>query len=129
MERDAPLRRITLRLAVLSRQDRQWILEQLDHNERNQVLALLDEINQLGLLTNPGVVSDLLRDQIEQITPTGLPLVHPVWGALLSASRGFSEQSDNEQLQEWLARLRGIELPVSLLNSLERRISSGGIVP
>lgn len=87
------LRKLAIRLACIHAEDREWILAQLDADERQRIDDLLQEINLLGLAADPSVVSAVMAEPLDPSSSpavTGTSLVssvsraeHPFWCGLI----------------------------------------------
>ncbi|MFJ4374657.1 hypothetical protein ACIP1T_18890 [Pseudomonas japonica] len=91
----SPLRKLAIRLACIHAEDRDWILGQLAADEARQVNELLQEIETLGLASDPSVVNAVMAELTSQgaARPVQPPMVdegvaalgragHPAWAAL-----------------------------------------------
>jgi len=91
----SPLRKLAIRLACIHAEDREWILAQLGGDEARRVNELLQEIETLGLASDPSVVNAVMAEASSQGAARPLldsehqarlaPLAraeHPLWAAL-----------------------------------------------
>jgi hypothetical protein len=88
------LRRAAIRLACTHAEDREWVLAQLDTDERLQIEELLQEINLLGLAADPAIVASLIAETSSQANELSLTASdaavrasvvraeHPFWAGL-----------------------------------------------
>lgn len=91
----SPLRKLAIRLACIHAEDRDWILAQLGSDEARRVNELLQEIETLGLASDPSVVKAVMAEVSSQGVTRPLPdseqqarlailarAEHPLWAAL-----------------------------------------------
>jgi len=91
----SPLRKLAIRLACIHAEDRDWILAQLGGDEARRVNELLQEIETLGLASDPSVVNAVMsevagksavRPVLDSDNQAWLALLtqaeHPLWAAL-----------------------------------------------
>lgn len=91
----SPLRKLAIRLACIHAEDRDWILAQLGGDEARRVNELLQEIETLGLASDPSVVNAVMAEVASQ--GAARPLLdsdnqarlailaraeHPLWASL-----------------------------------------------
>jgi hypothetical protein len=62
------LRRTALTLHAMAPRDRDWLLSQLAPDQRAAVRQLLDELNSLGILADPALLQEALRQHRAQQT-------------------------------------------------------------
>ncbi len=60
------LRKLALRLAFLSVEDRDWLLGQLSLADRQRISTLIDEANEMGLTRDPIVLSNLSQPKVKR---------------------------------------------------------------
>ncbi len=60
------LRKLALRLAFLSAEDRDWLLSQLSLADRQRISTLIDEANEMGLTRDPIVLSNLSQPKVKR---------------------------------------------------------------
>lgn len=60
------LRKLALRMAFLSVEDRDWLLSQLSLSDRQRISALISEANEMGLTKDPIVLSNLSQQKIKK---------------------------------------------------------------
>lgn len=61
------LRKLALRLAFLSIEDRDWLLSQLSNADKIRITSLIDEANEMGLTKDPLILSHLSQPKINPI--------------------------------------------------------------
>jgi len=137
----SPLRKLSMRLASLCLDDRQWILSQLADNERHTITGLLAEIDDLGLLKDPSIghavlaepiksvdqVSDIKKHILLQLAANG----HPAWAAifLLNFDAVSREKlienlpNDDNSVLQWLAKLSSSNVPPALVKAVQQLAS------
>lgn len=137
------LRKAAIRLACSHAEDREWILTRLEPEERHQVEGLLEEINLLGLSSDPAVVAALMSEltvapSATRPTPDNAPLkallskaTHPFWGALVlqletpAARREvLGGLSNSAEIRRWDGKFAKQILPPALMNSLKSRMDA-----
>jgi len=137
------LRKAAIRLACSHTEDREWILARLEPEERRQVEVLLEEINLLGLSSDPSVVAALMGElavapPVARTTPDNAPLkarlskaTHPFWGALvlqLEAPAARREVlgglANSNDIRRWDSKLAKQVLPPALMDSLKSRMDA-----
>ncbi|UZE26180.1 hypothetical protein LOY67_12490 [Pseudomonas sp. B21-056] len=137
------LRKAAIRLACSHAEDRDWILTRLEPDERRQVEALLEEINLLGLTSDPSVVSAMMSEltvapATVQTPPDHTRLksllskaTHPFWGALVlqletpavrrEVLGGLANSAD---IRRWDSKFAKQVLPPALMRSLKARLEA-----
>jgi len=60
------LRKLALRLAFLSVEDRDWLLGQLSLADRQRISVLIDDANEMGLTRDPIVLSNLSQPKVKR---------------------------------------------------------------
>ncbi len=60
------LRKLALRMAFLSMEDRDWLLNQLSLSDRQRINALISEATEMGLTKDPIVLSRLSEKKIKK---------------------------------------------------------------
>lgn len=130
------LRTVAIRLACSHHEDREWILARLDPAQRQQLEALLEEINLLGLASDPAVVKAVLAERspgrpvapepdralVELAAKAG----HPAWQALAlqlldrevrpSAVKRLAQP---ERVQRWDSVFAQRSMPTQLVAALQ----------
>ncbi|CAN7618737.1 hypothetical protein LJR232_004492 [Aquipseudomonas alcaligenes] len=132
----SPLRKLAIRLACSHAEDREWVLRQLDLDERRQIESLLEEINLLGLAADASVVEALMseesRPQAEPSRPEHAELLvliaraeHAFWGGLCLQLLPAGERKgaidalpNGARLQSWEASFSRRPVPPALVASL-----------
>jgi hypothetical protein len=130
------LRKLAVRLACIHADDREWILAQLDADERQRIDELLQEINLLGLAADPSVVNAVMAELPERSagqSSTGTALLatvsnagHPFWcGVLLQ----LQERTERRKLIDALPNAASVRrwdnafakqpVPPALVQSLQ----------
>jgi hypothetical protein len=61
------LRKLALRLAFLSAEDRDWLLSQLPDAGKKRITSLIDEANEMGLTKDPLILSGVSQPQINPV--------------------------------------------------------------
>lgn len=61
------LRKLALRLAFLSMEDRDWLLSHLSNADKKRITSLIDEANEMGLTKDPLILSSLAQPKISQV--------------------------------------------------------------
>lgn len=61
------LRSLALRLAFLSAEDRDWLLNQLSDAGKKRITSLMDEANEMGLTKDPLILSSLSQPRINKV--------------------------------------------------------------
>lgn len=61
------LRKLALRLAFLSVEDRDWLLNQLSDAGKRRITSLIDEANEMGLTKDPLILFRLSQSRISQV--------------------------------------------------------------
>ena len=61
------LRRLALRLAFLSVEDRDWLLSQLSDAGKKRITSLIDEAKEMGLTIDPLILSSLPQPRISPV--------------------------------------------------------------
>ncbi|SDA89591.1 hypothetical protein SAMN03159443_04275 [Pseudomonas sp. NFACC15-1] len=135
------LRKAAIRLACSHVEDREWILARLEPEERRQVEVLLEEINLLGLSSDPSVVAALMSElavapSAARPTPDNAPLkarlskaTHPFWGALVLQLETATARrevlgglANSAEIRRWDSKFAKQVLPPALMNSLKARM-------
>lgn len=142
----SPLRKLAIRLAGSHAEDREWVLRQLDPDERRQVESLLEEINLLGLAADASVVEALMseesRSQSEPSRPEHAELLalvaraeHAFWGGLClqllpaGERKGAIDAMPNgARLQSWEASFSRRPVPPALAASLRQYLQGMEVV-
>ncbi len=61
------LRKLALRLAFLSAEDRDWLLNQLSDAGKKRITSLIDEAEEMGLTKDPLILSSLSQPRISEV--------------------------------------------------------------
>ncbi|MCE0460994.1 hypothetical protein [Pseudomonas uvaldensis] len=137
------LRKAAIRLACSHPEDRDWILARLETDERRQVEVLLEEINLLGLASDPSVVAAVMSEgaavpSASRATPENVRVKsllsnasHAFWGALVLQMEtpairrevlgGLANSTD---IRRWDNRLSRQVLPPALMHCLKNRMEA-----
>lgn len=91
----SPLRKLAIRVACVHAEDRAWILAQLNDDDALRLNELLQEIETLGLASDPSVVNAVMTEIASQGVTRPVPdganharatvlarAEHPLWAAL-----------------------------------------------
>jgi hypothetical protein len=140
----SPLRKLSMRLASLCEDDRQWIMAQLGADERHTVSGLLAEIEELGLLQEPALVRAILAEPMpatigntavdQTIIAKLSSSAHPAWAALYL--QGLTQETrsqvvkslppDQQSVLQWQEKLSSASVPPALLGALHKLASNKG---
>ncbi|MBK3509538.1 hypothetical protein ACLBW8_04855 [Pseudomonas sp. M5A4_2d] len=140
----SPLRKAAVRLACLHADDRQWILANLAADERRKIDALLGEIHELGLASEPSVLAGLINELAAQpqaqasahsqgVHARLLQADHPFWAGLAlqletPAQRrdALSTLANSASIRRWDAAFAKYTLPPALVTSLRGYLERSG---
>ncbi|VVM79490.1 hypothetical protein PS664_02208 [Pseudomonas fluorescens] len=140
----SPLRKAAIRLACLHADDRQWILANLAADERQKIDALLGEINDLGLASEPSVIAGLINElaaqphvqvsaQSQVIHDRLRKAEHPFWAGLalqletsVQRRETLSTLANSASIRRWDSAFAKHTLPPALLSSLRDYLARAG---
>ncbi len=136
------LRRAAIRLACVHSEDREWVLAQLNTDERLQIEELLQEINLLGLAADPAIVASLMAETASHANAHALAdgdasvraavtrAEHPFWAALaLQLSNPKQKRTvidalpDAQRINRWDQAFTKQAVPPALAQCLRERLS------
>lgn len=138
------LRKAAVRLACLHVEDRQWILAHLAVDERRKIEALLGEINELGLASEPSVIAGLIDElarqpQVETSAPGNaaharlLKAEHPFWAGLVLQLQTPAQRrevlgtlANSASIRRWDTAFAKHALPPALIGSLQAYLERSG---
>lgn len=94
------LRELALRIALLTPEDRHWLLEQLPIADQKRVADLVDEAIEMGLTKNPSVISDFSSRRAQHfdgafIEQAELSQLSLFWQNLIEAHQRNESQKKN----------------------------------
>ncbi len=141
----SPLRKLAIRLACIHAEDRAWIMSQLDSDESLHLSELLQEIDTLGLASDPSVVAAVMTELSTQTAVK--PVVdadnqslllalgkaeHPLWAALAVQ---LQEQGKRRKLidalpnpaaiRRWDSVFASHDVPPALADCMQRYLGQG----
>ncbi|MFL9673852.1 hypothetical protein ACXUPC_23660 [Pseudomonas marginalis] len=140
----SPLRKAAIRLACLHADDRQWILANLAVDERRKIDALLSEINELGLASEPSVMAGLMNELAAQpqvqasahshvIHERLLTAGHPFWAGLVlqletpvQRREALSSLANSASIRRWDTAFAKHTMPPALVSSLQEYLARSG---
>lgn len=136
------LRRAAIRLACTHAEDREWVLAQLDTEERLRIEELLQEINLLGLAADPAIVASLMAETSPQANAHSLATTdanvrsaiqraeHPFWAALaLQLSNPAQKRAviaalpDVQRINRWDQAFAKSAVPPALAQCLREHLN------
>ncbi|MBX8532906.1 hypothetical protein K5D32_24875 [Pseudomonas cichorii] len=131
------LRKAAIRLACSHAEDRDWILARLKPDERRKVEELLDEINDLGLTSDPNIVAAMMSElPAPLVTPNNVRLktqlskaTHPFWAALVLQMETPAARrevlgilANTADIRRWDSKFTKQVMPPALMASLKARM-------
>lgn len=140
----SPLRKAAIRLACLHADDRQWVLANLAADERQKIEALLGEINELGLASEPSVIAGLINELAAQphaqvsaqshvIHDRLLKAEHPFWAGLalqletpVQRREALSTLANSASIRRWDTAFAKHTMPPALVSSLQAYLARSG---
>ncbi|KWU52861.1 hypothetical protein [Pseudomonas palleroniana] len=140
----SPLRRAAVRLACLHADDRQWILANLAADERRKIDALLGEISELGLASEPSVMAGLIDELAAQpqaqvsahshvLHKRLLKSGHPFWAGLAlqletpaQRREALSTLANSASIRRWDTTFAKHSMPPALVSSLRDYLARSG---
>lgn len=139
----SPLRKLALRLACIHEEDRTWLLSQLAAEEQKQLNELLDEIDVLGLASDPAIVARVMAQpsgsettlsaQSKPLQAMAVHAEHPFWAAL--ALQGvareqrqvlFDRLPSSTRTQQFDTVFQASTVPPALVASLQSHLATKG---
>jgi hypothetical protein len=135
------LRKAAIRLACSHAEDRAWILARLTTDERRKVEELLDEINELGLTSDPTIVAAMMNElTVAPPATRAMPdhsrlkaqlskATHPFWSALVLQLEApavrrelLGTLNNSADIRRWDGKFTKQVLPPALMASLKARL-------
>ncbi|MHA6194747.1 hypothetical protein ACX3YG_10295 [Pseudomonas wadenswilerensis] len=135
----SPLRKLAIRLACIHSEDRDWILGHLEADEARRVNELLQEIETLGLASDPSVVSAVMAELTSQgaarpvQAEEGLAALgkaeHPAWAALALQLRAKEPRRklidglpNAATVRRWDSQFSAAAVPPALAQCMNRHL-------